>query len=109
MLALPVGGCGIHDKIDPGDKETFIAVYTELTLAKAHYAGVPGKFVRFKEIILRKHGVDEKFLTDFLAGIDSHPEIELEVFQAIADRLKQYDKLPPDSLNRLIFNFENEP
>lgn len=109
LLALIIGGCNHSKKIDSGERETFIAVYTELTLARSHFAGIPGKFASFKDKIFRKHRVDERFMTDFLGKIASDPNLELEIFQTIADRLSRSEKLPPDSLNRLISNFINEP
>jgi len=99
-LFIIIQSCNKSPSISNSDKQAFITVYTQLTLAKIKFGKFPQKHKTAVEMILNRNNTNQEFLNEFLEKVASHAEIQQEIFQAIDKELEKYENLPPDSLER---------
>ena len=94
--------------VNENEKKAFINTYVELTLARVEFTLARVEFkieskkyqTRVNEIY-KRNGTNREFIDNFLTKISSRPELQKEIFQSITNKLKEYEKIPSDSLKRL--------
>ncbi len=109
IIMLALISCKGTASISSEEKEAFIKTYVELSLARMKFGNLSKKYETAKEKIFIRNGTGEEFMNDFLDRISTKQDVQLEVFQAIADRLEQFESLPLDSLRRFWSNLLDEP
>ena len=87
--------------VNENEKKAFINTYVELTLARAEFKIDSKKYQTRVNEIYKRNGTNREFIDNFLAKISSRPELQKEIFQSITSKLKEYEKMPSDSLKRL--------
>jgi hypothetical protein len=102
FVLLPAVNCGKAPSISKDDREAFINTYVELTLARIEYGNKFKMYQLAEKHIFEKNGTSKEFLDSTIARISGNPQLETEIYDEIATRLKKLQDLPPDSLNRYI-------
>jgi hypothetical protein len=101
-LVLIVSACGKQERISKNDKKKFIDIYVELTLAYWNSQKSPGSFQSLATAVFEKYNVDKAYLMKTQKKFENNPDLQLDIYKEIAGRLKGYDSIQPDSLDKIV-------
>ena len=102
LLIMQSLNCGTTERLSNQDREKFIKVYVELTLAREKLSDSSRVEKAVIQQIMSVNDVDKEFLDDVKRKMSSNLKLQSQVYREINDRLKVFEKLPPDSLEKQL-------
>ena len=108
IIAILIGcACSSNNTgISQADREAFINTYVELTLTQIKYGNRTKSYESLLDNIYSRNGTSKEFIDNFTSRLQGNPELEAEIYQEIADRLKMFMDMPQDSLNQYFKTFD---
>jgi hypothetical protein len=103
-VCIIVFACGNHATISKTERRKFIDTYVDLTLAYWKSERSPETYQSLAAAVYQKYDIDKGFLIKARLKIENNPKFQYGIYREIADRLKTYDDIPPDSLSKILNN-----
>jgi hypothetical protein len=102
-LLILIYSCGLNSKpVSDKEIDSFCNTYTDLVLIQLRFKGNDKKYKTAESAVFEKNGLTKDEFSEFKKKISSKPELENEIYHKLLDKLKTYQDLPVDSLNKLI-------
>lgn len=112
FLFILLIGFGCHSTasgLSRQEKAAFINTYVELTIAQAKYDVRPREYDVAVKNIYAKNNTSPELMKEYLRKISDNPQEQHEVYNAIAEKLKGYEDIPADSLNKILKPLQARP
>jgi hypothetical protein len=100
ICSLLYTGCTKTERINNSDRQKFIDIYVDLTLAYWNSAKSPVAYQSLAAAVFQKYNTDKSFLIKTQKKIENNPKLQYGIYLEIINRLKVYDNIPADSLNK---------
>jgi hypothetical protein len=94
--------CGNQKPISKTERAKFTDVYVDLTLAYWKSERAPERYQSLAAAVYQKYNIDKTFLINARTKIENNPKLQYDIYQDIANRLKAYDDIPPESLSKVL-------
>jgi len=102
FVIFTIIACGSTGDISKQDRQKFIDIYVDLTLAYYHAEGDPAHFQTLAAAVYQKYDVDKAYLLKIQKKFENNPQIQLSVYKEIVDKLKGFEGTSTDSLKQII-------
>jgi hypothetical protein len=102
IFGLLYAGCGKTENINTSDRQKFIDIYVDLTLAYWNSEKSPVNYKSLTAAVFQKYDTDKSFLMKTQKKFENNPKLQYGIYQEILKRLKTYDNIPSDSLNQVL-------
>jgi len=101
---LLYAACGRIDKNGDSDRDKFVNIYVDLSLAYWKSQGAPDNYQPLAAAIFKKYDVDRTFMIKIQKRFENNPKVQLAIYQEIVERLKGYEDISQYSLRQVIDN-----
>lgn len=98
---LSVGCSRIENKIS-NDRQKFIDIYVDLTVAYWQSEGKTNNYQSLAAAVFEKYDVDKTFMIKTQKKFENDIKLQLGIYQEIVDRLKNFENISQDSLQQVI-------
>lgn len=97
-----LAACGDVDNITGNDRQKFIDVYIDLSLAYWKTQGTPDNYQALAAVVFQKYDIDKAFMIKIQKKFENKPKLQLGIYQEIVERLKGYEDISQDSLKQIL-------
>jgi hypothetical protein len=102
VAVLFYAACGRIDKFSDSDRQKFVNIYIELSLAYWKSQSAPDNYQSLATAIFNKYDVDRTFMIKIQKRFENNPKRQLAIYQEIVERLKGYEDISQDSLKQVL-------
>lgn len=101
-IVFLLAACGKIEKSNNSDRNKFINIYVDLSLAYKKSQGAPENYQSLANAIFQKYEVDKAFMIKIQKRFENNPKLQLGIYQEIVERLKDFEDISQDSLKQVL-------